>query len=33
LEQDDFDQRDDTHDQILGQFVRMLAAPEKWSIR
>jgi four helix bundle protein len=32
LEQDDFDQLDDTYDKILGQLVRMLAEPDKWSI-
>jgi four helix bundle protein len=32
MEQDDFDQLDDTYDKILGQLVRMLAEPEKWSI-
>jgi four helix bundle protein len=32
LEQDDFDQLDDTYDKILGQLVRMLAEPGKWSI-
>src|ERR1039457_6172321 len=29
LEQDDFDQLDDTYDKILGQLVRMLAEPGK----
>jgi four helix bundle protein len=32
LEQNDFDQLDDAYDKILGQLVRMLAAPDKWSI-
>lgn len=32
LEQDDFNQLDDTYDKILGQLVRMLAEPGKWSI-
>jgi four helix bundle protein len=32
LEQDDFDQLDDTYDKVLGQLVRMLAEPGKWSI-
>jgi hypothetical protein len=32
LEQDDFDQLDDTYDKILGQLVRMLAEPNRWSI-
>jgi len=32
LEQDDFNQLDDTYDKILGQLVRMLAEPDKWSI-
>jgi four helix bundle protein len=29
LEQDDFDQLDDTYDKIRGQLVRMLAEPDK----
>ena len=32
MEQDDVDQLDDTYDKILGQLVRMLAEPDKWSI-
>lgn len=32
LEQDDFDQLDGAYDKILGQLVRMLAEPDKWSI-
>jgi four helix bundle protein len=32
LEQNDFDQLDDAYDKILGQLVRMLAEPGKWSI-
>jgi len=32
MEQDDFDQLDDAYDKILGQLVRMLAEPGKWSI-
>lgn len=32
MEQDDFDQLDDTYDKILGQLVRMLSEPGKWSI-
>ena len=32
LEQNDFDQLDDVYDKILGQLVRMLSEPEKWSI-
>jgi four helix bundle protein len=32
LEQNDFDQLDDVYDKILGQLVRMLSEPGKWSI-
>lgn len=32
LEQNEFDQLDDAYDKILGQLVRMLAEPGKWSI-
>jgi four helix bundle protein len=32
IEEDDFNQLDDTYDKILGQIVRMLAEPGKWSI-
>lgn len=32
LEKNDFDQLDDTYDKILGQLVRMLSEPAKWSI-
>jgi len=32
LEQNDFDELDDTYDKILGQLVRMLSEPGKWSI-
>jgi hypothetical protein len=32
LEQNDFDQLDDAYDKTLGQLVRMLAEPGKWSI-
>jgi len=32
LDQNDFDELDDTYHKILGQLVRMLAEPGKWSI-
>ncbi len=32
LEKSDFDELDDTYDKILGQLVRMLSEPGKWSI-